>query len=289
MRNRKDTTLMRLTEYIAKKRISASVDAKDKNHAIRQVAELLRDGGVVNDLPAAVSRVLERESYESCGIGHGVAIPHARCAGLKNLTCAVGRLKKPVDFISFDGEPVRLVFLILYSAETTAKYLLFVSSLVRALQKEEVREELLKAKNAAALHSIFEEIDAAAGETAAKKPAQREKVKQETAVEMELLEPHLVVRLQRLENLKASTSKKKARAIQPQIDNLRSCIQETTLQHFDKLVKRSNLAIVAAEKGMCQGCNMKLPSAFVQNLTRGDRLYTCPTCKRFLFFVGQKE
>ncbi len=178
-KNRKGYPLMRLTEYIAKKRISPTVDAKDKNHAIRQVAELFAGGGPVKDLPAAVSRVLERESYESCGIGHGVAIPHARCAGLENLTCAIGRLKKPVDFLSFDGEPVRLVFLVLYSAETTAKYLLFISSLVRALQKEEVREELLKAKSVAALYSIFEEIDIAAGEAPAKKPARRKKVQQD--------------------------------------------------------------------------------------------------------------
>jgi len=283
----KDSIFMRLTEYIAKKRISPAIDAKDKNQAIRQVAELFRGGSVVKDLSAAVSRVLERESYESCGIGHGVAIPHARCAGLKNLTCAVGCLKKPVDFLSFDGEPVTLVFLILYSAETTAKYLLFISSLVRALQREEIRERLLEAKTPAALYSVFEEIDAEAGEIPAETPAQRKKAG--LAAEKELPELHLIVRLQRLETLRASTSKKKALAIQPHIDNLRSCINDRTLQHFDKLMKRSNLAIVAAEKGMCKGCNMKLPSAFVQQLTKSNRLYTCPNCKRFLFFVGQTE
>jgi len=278
---------MRLTQYIAKKRISLSIDAKNKNHAIRQVAELFGGGGAVKDLPTAVARVLERESYESCGIGYGVAIPHARCAGLKNLTCAIGSLKKPVDFLSFDGEPVRLVFLILYSAETAAKYLLFISSLVRALQKEEVRERLLQARTPAALYSVFEETDAEAGEIHAKTAAQRKKAG--PAAEKESPELHLIVRLQRLETLKTTTSKKKALAIQPRIDNLRSCIDDRTLQHFDKLMKRSNLAIAAAEKGMCQGCNMKLPSAFVQRLRKGNRLYTCPSCKRFLFFVGQKE
>ena len=277
---------MRLTDYIVKKRISLSLDAKDKNHAIREVAELFGGSGVVEDLPAAVSRVLERESYESCGIGHGVAIPHARCSGLKNLTCAIARLKKPVDFLSFDGEPVNLVFLILYSTETTAKYLLFVSSLVRALQKEEVRKQLLQAKTAAAFYSVFERIDTETGEISAEKPARRKKVG--AATEKELPGLHLLIRLQRLETLKAGTSKKKAQAVQPQIDNLRSCIEERTLYHFDKLMKRSNLAVVAVEGAMCHGCNMKLPSAFVQHLRKGDILNICPTCKRFLFFVGEK-
>jgi len=280
--------IMRLTEYIVKKRIKLSLNAKDKNTAIRQVAELLGGSGIVKDLPTAVARVLERESYESCGIGHGVAIPHARCSGLKNLGCAIGRLKKPVDFLSFDGEPVSLVFVILYSTETTAKYLLFISSLTRMLQKEEVRLKLLHAKTPADFYSVFEEADVESGELPPKKPARRRKAKAASAGQ-EPPEMLLLIRLQRLETLKQGVSKKKAGAIQPQIDNLRACINSDTLRHFDMLMKRSKLAVVAVEGAMCQGCNMKLHSAFAQELRKGDKLAACPSCKRFLFFVGEKE
>ena len=283
-----ESGLMRLTQYIAKKRINLSINAKDKNLAIRQVAELFGNGGIVQDPPAAVARVLERESYESCGIGRGIAIPHARCTGLKNLVCAIGRLKKPVDFLSFDGEPVNLVFIILYSTETTAKYLLFISTLTRVLQKEEVRRKLLSAKTPAELYAVFEEADAESGELSIEKPARRRKTKAVSA-DQEHPEVMLLIRLQRLETLKQGVSKKKADAIQPQIDNLRSCVSSNILHHFDRLMKRSNLAVVAAEGGMCQGCNMRLPSAFVQTFRKGSKLSTCPTCKRFLFFVGEKE
>jgi mannitol/fructose-specific phosphotransferase system IIA component (Ntr-type) len=280
---------MRLTDYIVKKRISLSINAKDKNQAIRQVADLFADSGIVKNLPGAVARVLERESYESCGIGHGIAIPHARVSGLKNLGCAIGRLKKPVDFLSFDGEPVQLVFVILYSAETTAKYLLFISSLTREFQNEDVRRRLLNAQTAAQLYSVFEQVDDESGEEV---PAAQARRREKGAVVNEGHEPPemlLLIRLQRLETLKDGASKKKAEAIQPQIDKLRSCISAETLQYFDKLMKRSKLAVVAAEGGMCQGCNMKLPSAFVQELRKANKLFTCPSCKRFLFFVGEKE
>ena len=280
--------LMRVTDYMAKKRISLSINAKDKNQAIRQVADLFAGSGIVKDLPGAVARVLERESYESCGIGHGIAIPHARVSGLKNLACAIGRLEKPVNFLAFDGEPVQLVFLILYSSETTAKYLLFISSLTREFQKEDVRKQLLNAQTAAELYSVFEKIDAESGELPVAEPARSPK---EAAVSSGHEPPELLllIRLQRLETLKEGVSKKKARGIQPQIDNLRSCISADTLHHFDRLMKRSKLAVVAAEGAMCQGCNMKLPSALVQELRKTNTLFTCPTCKRFLFFVGEKE
>lgn len=288
VKDREERIFMRLTDYIAKKRINLSVNAKDKSLAIRQVAELFGSGGIVKDLPAAVARVIERESYESCGIGHGIAIPHARCSGLKNLACAIGRLKKPVDFVSFDGEPVSLVFVILYSTETTAKYLLFISSLTRELQKEEVRRKLLRAKTPAEFYSVFEEADIESGELPGERPARRKEAKA-VSTGQEPLEVLLLIRLQRLETLKQGVSKKKAAAIQPQIDKLRACISSNMLSHFDMLMKRSNLAVVAAEGAMCQGCNMRLPSAFVQGLRKGDKLSTCPSCKRFLFFVGEKE
>jgi hypothetical protein len=200
----------------------------------------------------------------------------------------VGRLKKPVDFLAFDGQPVNLIFLILYSTETTAKYLLFISSLSREFQKEDVRKKLIHAKTPAEFHAVFEEIDAEAGEIGVEKAVRHPKAGAGVSGK-EHPELLLLIRLQRLETLRAGVSKRKAQAIQPQIDNLRSCIQDHTLQHFDRLLKRSNLAVVAAEGAMCQGCNMKLPSAFVQDLRKGDQLYTCPTCKRFLFFVGEKE
>lgn len=283
-----ESGLMRLTDYIAKKRINLSINVKNKNLAIRHVAELFGSGSIVKDLPGTVARVLERESYESCGIGHGVAIPHARCTGLKNLACAIGRLKKPVDFVSFDGEPVNLVFVILYSTETTAKYLLFISSLTRLLQKEEVRRKLLSAKTPAEFYSVFEEADAESGDLSAEKATRRRKPTDVSELQ-ESPELLLLIRLQRLESLKQGVSKKKAEAIQPQIDNLRACISSNILRQFDALMKRSKLAVVAAEGAMCQGCNMKLPSAFAQTLRKGNKLATCPSCKRFLFFVGEKE
>jgi mannitol/fructose-specific phosphotransferase system IIA component (Ntr-type) len=283
-----ESGLMRLTDYIVKKRINLSVNVKNKNLAIRHVTELFGSSGIVKDLPGTVARVLERESYESCGIGHGVAIPHARCTGLKNLACAIGRLKKPVDFVSFDGEPVNLVFVILYSTANTAKYLLFISSLTRLLQEEEVRRKLLSAKTPAEFYSVFEQADIESGEICAKTPARRTKAAA-ASTSQEPPEMLLLIRLQRLETLKQGLSKKKATAIQLQIDNVRACIKSETLRRFDMLMKRSKLAVVAAEGAMCQGCNMKLPSAFAQKLRKGNKLATCPSCKRFLFFVGEKE
>ena len=56
--------------------------------------------------------VQEREAGGSTGIGFGVAIPHARAAGVPELSLVCGVSPSPVPFDSIDGEPVRLFFLI---------------------------------------------------------------------------------------------------------------------------------------------------------------------------------
>lgn len=63
-----------------------------------------------------VQTLIERENLASTGIGHGLAIPHPRHPrdwGLGQPVVGVFFLERPVDFKSFDGEPVRVLFIIL--------------------------------------------------------------------------------------------------------------------------------------------------------------------------------
>src|SRR3569623_2584970 len=61
--------------------------------------------------PADVLERLEaRERLGSTGFGRGVAIPHARVAGIKRPVAALLRLAEPVDFDAADGMPIDLVF-----------------------------------------------------------------------------------------------------------------------------------------------------------------------------------
>ena len=50
--------------------------------------------------------LMQREKLGSTGVGHGVAIPHGKLAGLERLVGVFALLDKPIDFDSLDGEPV---------------------------------------------------------------------------------------------------------------------------------------------------------------------------------------
>ncbi len=58
----------------------------------------------------AIDGLQERESLGPTGVGHGIALPHARLQDLEEIVAVFLRLEKPLDYDSVDRQPVDLVF-----------------------------------------------------------------------------------------------------------------------------------------------------------------------------------
>ena len=89
--------------------------------------------------------VRERERIWPTAIGKGVAIPHGRSLVVPELTIVFGRSPEGVDFGAEDGDPVRLVFLILAPyPEKENRYLPALGKVVELVAKDATRERLLE-------------------------------------------------------------------------------------------------------------------------------------------------
>jgi len=95
-----------------------------------------------------------RERLGSTGLGQGVAIPHGRIKGLKEALGAFIRLGQPVPFDAPDGNPVSLVFVLLVPEKATEKHLQILSELAQMFSDKALRESMLHAADAAALHEL---------------------------------------------------------------------------------------------------------------------------------------
>jgi PTS system nitrogen regulatory IIA component len=85
-------------------------------------------------------------------MGNGIAIPHARVAGVKSPFGMLARLKQPVEFEAVDGQPVDLVFLLLVPASSQGEQLNVLACVSRRLRDREVLEALRGAKDSRALY-----------------------------------------------------------------------------------------------------------------------------------------
>jgi len=96
-----------------------------------------------------------RERLGSTGLGQGVAIPHGRIKGLKEALCAFIRLAQPVPFDAPDGNPVSLAFILLVPEQATEKHLQMLSELAQMFSDRALREAMVRAPDAAALHQLI--------------------------------------------------------------------------------------------------------------------------------------
>lgn len=116
---------------------------------IRTLAAALAERrGRPDDGVRFAARVLERERLASTGVGDGVAFPHAEVDGLTAPLLAFARLRHGIDCDAPDGQPARLVFLLLMPPREYDLQLQLLSGMARLLTKPEVRRGLLEARAA---------------------------------------------------------------------------------------------------------------------------------------------
>ena len=89
------------------------------------------------------------------GIGRGVAIPHARFAGVGRVIGVFVRLEKPVGFESIDRQPVDLVFALLAPEEAGADHLKALARVSRTLRSDAICAKLRSTFDPSALYAIL--------------------------------------------------------------------------------------------------------------------------------------
>jgi len=99
--------------------------------------------------------LMERERLGTTGIGHGIAIPHARLAEVDRLVGLFARLEQPVDFESLDDQPSDLVFLLLAPDSADADSLKALARISRVLRDPALRQRLRQERDRDAVYRML--------------------------------------------------------------------------------------------------------------------------------------
>ena len=136
-------SVLNLSKYISESRIVTDIRAKEKNKIIGELLHVLEKEGAVSNYDAAFDALLAREKTMSTGIGEGIALPHAKISGIKNIQAVLGISKEGVDFDSMDKKPVNIVVLILSPAEDPVPHIQFLASITKLLSDASVKEKII--------------------------------------------------------------------------------------------------------------------------------------------------
>jgi mannitol/fructose-specific phosphotransferase system IIA component (Ntr-type) len=132
-----------LGTYLAARAFFNPLYAHDQDEAIITLAQAASTVASV-DSKAVIDAVQYREQLMPTGVGHGVAIPHARVEGATTPVVAVGLSRAGIDFNAADGLPAHLIFLLLTPASDEGTQLDIITEITQLFANDRLREQALE-------------------------------------------------------------------------------------------------------------------------------------------------
>ncbi|HXQ46914.1 MAG TPA: PTS IIA-like nitrogen regulatory protein PtsN [Caulobacteraceae bacterium] len=145
---------MSIDDLLDRRAITPKLQAHSKQQALSLLAETaarvfgLDSGDVLDGLVA-------REQAGSTGVGGGVAVPHAKLAGLDRMRAVFLRLESPIEFDAIDGAPVDLIFALFAPADAASEHLRALARVARMLRQKDLRQQLRQARTPDAVHALL--------------------------------------------------------------------------------------------------------------------------------------
>ncbi|MHC4201643.1 MAG: PTS sugar transporter subunit IIA [Planctomycetota bacterium] len=164
---------MKLSAMIPAEAIIEELASTEKQAVLEEMVGVLVElGRIAKDSAASVVKALmKREELGSTGIGKGVAVPHAKHESIGEPVAAFGRSSKGIEFAALDGQPVRLVFLLLSSKDNSGQHLEALAGVARLVKDDKFCRFLRHAKGREGLAELLAEADSQQDDAAGAAPA----------------------------------------------------------------------------------------------------------------------
>ena len=158
-----DLTLNRVTtstlvDYTRRALIVSPLRNRDTAGIIGELSQALQSEGCIPDLLPFYHTALNQELLSSSVLASGIAFPHARLSGVKQLQFAFGRVPESVAWGAKSTWKAQLIFLLAVPATDAARYLHLLASLARLGQQPEQVAELRAADNPDAILAVLGKI-----------------------------------------------------------------------------------------------------------------------------------
>ena len=139
---------MNLKTVLSKETVSLHLKGTTKDAIINELLDILVAAKKIDDRPAALTAIMDREQKMSTGMKHGIAIPHGKSPTVHDLVACIGISDTPVEFDSLDHEPCRIFIMTLSPVEKTGPHLQFLAEISLLFKSAGKRQDILGAKSA---------------------------------------------------------------------------------------------------------------------------------------------
>lgn len=153
--NRVNSSLMKI---LSKNVISTDLHAENKDEVLEELVWLLEKSGKVLDHKEVLADIKAREKIMSTGLENGIALPHAKSNGVKDICVAIGVKKDGIDFGAMDEKKSKIFIMIVSPKTSGAPQMQAMAAVTGVLQKTDGIEKILSAKSSQEILRLFTEI-----------------------------------------------------------------------------------------------------------------------------------
>ncbi|WP_155286375.1 fructose-specific PTS transporter subunit EIIC [Lacticaseibacillus zhaodongensis] len=146
-----------LGEILNEDSIVLDLNATSRDDALHQLAEIAVKNGIATDAEAVYQKYLKREAESSTGMEQGIAIPHAQDATIKRSAMLVVRNQKPIDWKTFDDQPVDTMISFLIPEHDNGDHLHYLSNTAKLLTHQSFIKALKAAQTKMQILTLFKE------------------------------------------------------------------------------------------------------------------------------------
>lgn len=147
---------MKISTILRPEAVKVIASATSKKRLLHDLGELAASVYKI-DASAAVEALMERETLGPTGVGHGVALPHARIPDLDAVQGVFILLEKPVDFDAVDRAPVDIIFALFAPEDAGVEHLKALALVSRTLREASVCTKLRANTDPVTLYTILTE------------------------------------------------------------------------------------------------------------------------------------
>lgn len=152
-------TATAIHELLAPERVRVGLPGTEKDAVVNALLDLLDGHPAIQNLEEVREAVWTREDELSTGVGKGLGLPHAKTSAATGTAAAFAVTEAPVDFAAIDGEPVRLVFLLVGTEAAKSEHIRILSRISRLVSRRALREKLMEAQTAEEVLDAFAEAE----------------------------------------------------------------------------------------------------------------------------------
>lgn len=147
---------MNFANLLTQEAVKVLSSTTSKKRLLTELAELAETTYGMN-APNVVEALLAREALGPTGVGHGVALPHARMDGIDKVVGLFALLEKPVDFGSVDHQPVDIAFALFAPENAGVEHLKALALVSRTLRDTSICSKLRANPSSDTLYTILTE------------------------------------------------------------------------------------------------------------------------------------